>query len=136
MLTYNTIPILYLEWLYSSNMLGKFPAGGARRAIPLLYGLFLVLYLAGFVAAHCQLRTHVVAFEGGCYAGGRGDWVGGGDRAVAGVVSDGLGSYDTDQVCEWLLESPDPDGRITLSFSHFDTECTWDYVMVRAARQA
>ncbi|XP_076804825.1 multiple epidermal growth factor-like domains protein 8 isoform X1 [Clavelina lepadiformis] len=51
---------------------------------------------------------------------------------MSGSISTYGAKYKSDQRCEWLIISPDTKNYpfITLSFTHKDTECTYDYIMV------
>ncbi|XP_022097491.1 multiple epidermal growth factor-like domains protein 8 [Acanthaster planci] len=49
---------------------------------------------------------------------------------LEGTVTDGSGFYDENVHCEWLIEAPDPNMTITLTFKEFETECTYDFVTI------
>ncbi|XP_038062576.1 multiple epidermal growth factor-like domains protein 8 [Patiria miniata] len=49
---------------------------------------------------------------------------------LEGTVTDGVGFYEENVHCEWLIEAPDPNMTITLTFKEFETECTYDFLTV------
>ncbi|KAE8593599.1 hypothetical protein XENTR_v10019212 [Xenopus tropicalis] len=51
-------------------------------------------------------------------------------RSSPGYVSDGPGNYSVNGNCEWLIEAPNNNYRILLSFLFMETECAYDYLFV------
>ncbi|XP_033641193.1 multiple epidermal growth factor-like domains protein 8 [Asterias rubens] len=50
--------------------------------------------------------------------------------SLEGTVTDGEGFYEENAHCEWLIRAPDPNMTITLTFSEFETECTYDFLTI------
>ncbi len=50
--------------------------------------------------------------------------------SLEGIVTDGEGFYEENVHCEWLIRAPDPNMTITLTFSEFETECTYDFLTI------
>ncbi|XP_077985026.1 multiple epidermal growth factor-like domains protein 8 [Glandiceps talaboti] len=48
----------------------------------------------------------------------------------SGEISDGNANYPEDSYCEWRIIAPDPQAKIVLKFSDFETECTYDFLFI------
>ncbi|XP_072048546.1 attractin-like protein 1 [Amphiura filiformis] len=49
---------------------------------------------------------------------------------LQGTITDGDGKYPEDEHCEWLILAPSPNMKIQLTFKHFSTECSYDYLSI------
>ncbi|XP_074654134.1 multiple epidermal growth factor-like domains protein 8 [Tubulanus polymorphus] len=50
--------------------------------------------------------------------------------STEGIISDGPNKYPESSHCEWLIEAPFKDQFITLEFTSFSTECSFDFLFV------